>query len=130
MISPSGNWIPDPTKNVTKAPRATGTGLEGEGMSEHPDTTKGASNTPRQRVARNAKAGMQRMSPHTIALAILIALPFSVFVTISIYKSGMWPATLIIAVIFVIRHRRRTGGRAGNADRRIRLPLDRSKKLD
>ena len=125
MISSHGNWIPDPTKNAVKDPKVMGTGLHGEGLPQIPAAGKGAAENGRTRVARHAKTGMQRMSPHTLALAIVIAAPFALFMIISIYKSGMWPPALVIALIFVIRHRRRSASRLGRIDRRIRLPLDR-----
>ena len=125
MISPHGSWIPDPTKNAVRDPKVMSTGLHGEGLTQIPVAGKGAAENGRTRVARNAKTGMQRMSPHTLALALVIATPFALFMIISIYKSGMWLPALVVALIFVIRHRRRSASRLGRIDRRIRLPLDR-----
>lgn len=107
MITPSGNWIPDPTKNIVKTPRTSDPGLEGEGMTQVPHTTRGHQSSARSRVSRHAKSGMQRMSKVTVLLAVLIAAPFAAFVVVAAIKTGMWPVALPVGLFLVARNERR-----------------------
>lgn len=112
------DWIPDPTKNRRKAPDVTSSGLDGKGATNIPALSDGAPDSGQKRVGRAARTGMRRMSMHSMALAIVIAAPFAVFLAISIYKSGMWLPTLVVGLIFVIRHRRRRVARVDRSAHR------------
>ena len=118
MIASNPDWIPDPTKNRRKIPDVTSSGLDGSGTTAMPALSQSAPDSGHARVARAARTGTRRMSLHSIALAIVIAVPFAAFLAISIYKSGMWLPTLAIALIFAIRHRRRSA----RVDRKARAP--------